>query len=119
LQQNGGSFFHIAIPGYVYGGLIASIMDCHATGTAAAATYKAEGRAMGTEPVLRFLTALLHVDYLRPTPLEGSLELRAYVKELKGRKVVVIATLSAQGVICARGEVVTIQIPKHLLSSND
>ncbi|UCC65835.1 MAG: PaaI family thioesterase, partial [Anaerolineae bacterium] len=29
--------YHMAIPGYVYGGLIASIMDCHGTGTAAAA----------------------------------------------------------------------------------
>ena len=28
---------HIAIPGYVYGGLIASLVDCHGTGTAAAA----------------------------------------------------------------------------------
>ena len=42
--------YHIAIPGYVYGGLIASIIDCHGTGTAAAATYRAEGREMGTEP---------------------------------------------------------------------
>jgi len=28
---------HIAIPGYVYGGLIASLIDCHSTGTASAA----------------------------------------------------------------------------------
>ena len=25
---------HTAIPGYVYGGLIASLIDCHSTGTA-------------------------------------------------------------------------------------
>ena len=54
--------YHIAIPGYVYGGLIASIIDCHGTGTAAAAAYRAEGRAMDTEPPLRFVTASLHVD---------------------------------------------------------
>ena len=54
--------YHMAIPGYVYGGLIASLIDCHCTGTAAAAAYRAEGRAMGTEPALRFLTASLHVD---------------------------------------------------------
>ena len=28
--------YHTAIPGYVYGGLIASLVDCHGTGTAAA-----------------------------------------------------------------------------------
>ena len=103
---------HTAVPGYVYGGLIASLIDCHATGTAAAASYRAEGRAMDTEPPFRFVTAALHVDYLRPTPLGAPLQLRASVKELKGRKVVVGVTLSAQGEVCARGEVVTVQMPE-------
>lgn len=108
--------YHIAIPGYVYGGLIASLIDCHCTGTAAAAAYRAEGRAMDSDPPLRFLTASLHVDYLRPTPLGVPLEIRARVKEIKGRKVVVTATVSAEGVVCARGEVVAVQAPEHLLS---
>ena len=41
---------HMAIPGYVYGGLIASLIDCHGTGTAAAAAYREADREMGTEP---------------------------------------------------------------------
>jgi len=110
--------YHTAIPGYVYGGLIASIIDCHSTGTAAAAAYRAEGRAMDTDPPLRFLTGSVHVDYLRPTPLDGPLELRARVKEVKGRKVVVAVTLSAQGKVRARGEVVAIQMPEHLMRGN-
>ncbi len=104
--------YHTAIPGYVYGGLIASLIDCHSTGTAAAAAYRAEGREMDTDPPLRFVTASLHVDYLRPTPIEGPLEVRARVKEIRGRKVVVSSTLSVQGVVCARGEVVAVQIPE-------
>ncbi len=108
--------YHTAIPGYVYGGLIASLIDCHSTGTAAAAAYRAQGRAMDTDPPLRFVTASLHVDYLRPTPIEGPLELRSQVKEIKGRKVVVSTTLSAHGEVCARGEVVAVQIPDHLLT---
>ena len=60
--------YHTAVPGYVYGGLIASLIDCHSTGTAAAAAYRAESRTMDTDPPLRFLTASLHVDYLKPTP---------------------------------------------------
>jgi acyl-coenzyme A thioesterase PaaI-like protein len=107
--------YHIAIPGYVYGGLIASVIDCHCTGTAAAASYRAEGRAMDTEPPLRFVTASLHVDYVRPTPLEVPLEVRASVKELRGRKVVMVATLSADGEVCARGEVVAVRMPDHLI----
>jgi acyl-coenzyme A thioesterase PaaI-like protein len=107
--------YHIAIPGYVYGGLIASIIDCHGTGTAAAAAHRAEKRAMDSEPRLRFVTASLHVDYLRPTPLGPPLEVRGKVKEVKGRKVVVEATVSAEGKLCARGEVVAVQMPENMV----
>ncbi len=107
--------YHIAVPGYVYGGLIASLIDCHSTGTAAAAAYRAQGRAMDTEPALRFLTASLKVDYVRPTPLGVPLEVRATIKDVKGRKVVVASTLSAEGQVCARGEVVAVQVPDDML----
>lgn len=107
--------YHTAIPGFVYGGLIASLIDCHSTGVAAAAAYRAEGREMDTDPPHRYLTASLHVDYLRPTPIDGLLEVRATVKEIKGRKVVIASTLSADGEVCARGEVVAVQVPDHLI----
>ncbi|MFN2168459.1 MAG: PaaI family thioesterase, partial [Anaerolineae bacterium] len=107
--------YHTAVPGFVYGGLIASLIDCHSTGTAAAAAYRARGRALDSEPPLRFVTGSLHVDYLRPTPIEGPLELRAQVKEIKGRKVVVITTLSVHGEVCARGEVVAVEIPENMI----
>ncbi len=106
--------YHIAIPGYVYGGLIASLIDCHCTGTAAAAAYKAEGRSMDSLPAFRFVTASLKVDYLKPTPLGVELEIRARVKEIKGRKVVMDASLSANGQVCATGEVIAIQAPAAL-----
>jgi len=106
--------YHMAIPGYVYGGLIASLLDCHATGTAAAAAYRAAGREMGTEPALRFVTASLHVDYVRPTPRGVPLDLRGWVVEIKGRKVVVRATLSAKGQVCAQGEIVAVQMPESM-----
>jgi acyl-coenzyme A thioesterase PaaI-like protein len=106
--------YHTATPGFVYGGLIASLMDCHGTGTAMAAAYRAAGREMGTEPRLRYVTAGLHVDYLRPTPIGTPLEVRATVAEIKGRKVVVTQTLSADGEICARGEVVAVQMPDRM-----
>ena len=70
---------------------------------------------MDTQPPLRFLTASLHVDYLQPTPLGVPLEVRGQVREVKGRKVVVAATLSANGEVTARGEVVAVQVPQELL----
>ena len=107
--------YHIAIPGYVYGGLIASIIDCHCTGTAAAAAAKNAGRDLDDDPAFRFVTASLHVDYLRPTPLGVPLEVRGSVEEVSGRKVVIQATVSAEGEICARGKVVAVQMPEHLV----
>ena len=108
--------YHTAIPGYVYGGLIASLVDCHGTGTAAAAMYRAEGRPLDSLPAFRFVTASLHVDYLKPTPLNGPLTLRGRVKEIKGRKVIVEATVFAGEVATARGEVVAVQMPESFLS---
>jgi len=107
--------YHIAIPGYVYGGLIASLIDCHATGTASAAAYREAGREMGADPPFRFVTASLQVSYLRPTPLGKTLEIRGNVVEIKGRKVVVRATVTANGEICAEGEVVTVQMPDNMI----
>lgn len=106
---------HMAVPGYVYGGLIASLIDCHGTGTAAAAAHRAAGAELGSAPTLRFLTASLRVDFLRPTPLGPELELRGRVKEVKGRKVTTEIRLLAAGAECARGEVVAVQVPEEFL----
>jgi acyl-CoA thioesterase FadM len=66
-------------------------------------------------PALRFLTASLHVDYLKPTPLDTVLEVRAIIKEVKGRKVVIASRLSANGIVTATGEVVAVQAPDSLI----
>ncbi|MEW6671180.1 MAG: PaaI family thioesterase [Thermodesulfobacteriota bacterium] len=108
--------YHMAMPGFVYGGLIASLIDCHSTGSAAAASYRAAGRELGSAPPFRFVTASLKVDYLRPTPMGVPLKLRGRIKEVKGRKVVVESTLSANGEVCARGEVVAVQVPEKMMA---
>ncbi|MBC2702979.1 PaaI family thioesterase [Desulfobacula sp.] len=106
---------HIAIPGFVYGGLIASLIDCHCVGTAAAATYQAQGRDMDTEPALRFVTGSLKVNYLAPTPLGVELEIRGRVVEVKEKKVVVDATLLANNKVCATGNVVAVRLPENMI----
>ena len=108
------SYYTGGAPEHAYGGLIASLIDCHSMGTAAAAKYRAENRELGTEPALRFVTASLHVNYLRPTPMGGPLEIRSTIKEIKGRKIIVVSRLIAAGEVCATGEVVAVQIPEHL-----
>lgn len=109
--------YHTAIPGYVYGGLIASLIDCHGTGTGALAAYKADGREYDTLPPFRFVTASLQVDYLKPTPLGVELELRGRVVELKGKKVISEITVSANGEVTAKGKVIVVQMPENFIKN--
>jgi acyl-coenzyme A thioesterase PaaI-like protein len=109
--------YHTAFPGFVYGGLIASIIDCHACGTAAAAAYDHEGRSPGTAPDFRFVTGTLNIKFLRPTPMDTDLNLRATVREYNGRKMTVDVTLSAQDEVRATGEVIVFQMPDELMPS--
>lgn len=106
---------HIAIPGFVYGGLLASLIDCHATGTSAAAATRAAGDELTETTMRRFVTAHLGVDYLAPTPMGVDLELRAKVVELKERKVVVDVDLIAGGKVTVRGHVVCVLLPANMM----
>jgi acyl-CoA thioesterase FadM len=93
--------------------LIASLIDCHSTGTAAAAMYRQELRDLDSLPPFRFVTGSLHVDYRRPTPIDQEIELRGRVVEVKGRKVVVHTTVLSGGVVTALGQVVALQMPEN------
>ena len=103
--------YHTAVPGFVYGGLLASLIDCHATGTAAAAMYKKENREMDTEPSYRFLTGSLFVKYLKPTPIDCILQIRGRILEISGKKVRVEVEVIANGILTVQGEVVAVQVP--------
>jgi acyl-CoA thioesterase FadM len=72
---------------------------------------------MDSQPAFRFVTGSLHVDYLKPTPITETLEIRGHVKEIKGRKVVIESVVYAGGVATARGEVVAIQMPENFGSN--
>lgn len=103
-------FYTGGVPDNVYGGLIASLFDCH--GAASAAAFAA--RAMGIQPgdseePLRFVTASLKVDFLRPTPINTELVITGRERSVEGRKVWVDMELSASGNVCAKAEMLAIR----------
>jgi uncharacterized protein (TIGR00369 family) len=106
--------YHIALPGYVYGGLIASLADCHAMATAAGAAMVGAGTVPGRDETPRFVTASLHVDYLRPTPLGPELVLRGRPVEVGDRKVVVDMSIFAGETETARAHVVAVRAPASM-----
>ena len=99
-------------PDYVYGGLIASLIDCHSAATASAARCRNAEIELGDAPLPRHVTAALKVDYLKPTPVE-TLTLKSRVLEITNKKVVVETTLSAGGSVRATGEAVMVLIPER------
>ena len=105
---------HVALPGFVYGGLIASLIDCHAMATAAASVERMAGRDIGDSPAPRFVTASLGVDYLKPTPHGPELELRALVTEVGSRKATIAVDLRVDGVVTARGTVIAVRMPETM-----
>lgn len=108
---------HISVPGFTYGGLLASLVDCHAMATAAAAAEAAAGRRIGDGPAPRYVTASLRVDYLKPTPLGVELEIRSRVTERSERKAVVAVAVSAGAVVTVKAEVVAVRMPNTMARS--
>ncbi len=87
----------------VYGGLLASLIDCHCCNTAMAAVCGAEGQELTPDIKMWYVTATLTVDYLAPTPLGVELELRASVDKIEGRKAWINCSVLAEGTECVRG----------------
>lgn len=103
-----------AIPGFVYGGMTASLIDCHGTGSASAMAYLTQKREMGSLPALRFVTGALNINYLAPTPQGVELELIGRFSQVKDRKIIVDITLSANNVICSKGQVIAVLMPDSM-----
>ena len=107
---------HMAGPGFVNGGVLATLIDCHAAITAGTAALRAEGKVPGETPPALFVTASLKVDYLRPTRLDAPIHLRARAIQQTERKTIITCELfsggplSAGGVESARGEGVFVRV---------
>jgi acyl-CoA hydrolase len=107
---------HIAIPGFTYGGLIASLVDCHGTGSAALALLRHAGRELGDgSPVPRTVTASLHVDFRKPTPLGPPIHVQGRIVEVTDRKVTVHSDVVVAGQVCAQGVVVAVLAPQSMV----
>jgi acyl-coenzyme A thioesterase PaaI-like protein len=96
---------------FAYGGLIASLIDCHSAGSAAIFWMHAHHREVGTGPAPRFVTARLEVDYIAPTPLR-LLRLEGRADEVGERKVIVTTDLISGNAVTARGRAVLVKVPE-------
>lgn len=101
---------HTAFEGTVYGGLIASVIDCHSTGSAAIFAMVRAGAMVGSEPSPRYVTAHLEIDFLAPTPLD-QMRVVGRLIEITDRKAIVESDLLVDGKITAKGSAVLVRLP--------
>ncbi|MEM5368414.1 PaaI family thioesterase [Paraburkholderia azotifigens] len=98
----------------MYGGMIASLLDCHGAASAAAFSCQKEGRHVDDSPQpIRFVTASLKVDFRRPTPFGIELVIKGRLRSLEGRKAWIDLILSAGDVTCAVGDMLAIRLQDH------
>jgi acyl-coenzyme A thioesterase PaaI-like protein len=101
---------HQAFPGMLNGGIIGTLLDCHANWTAAHHLMKQSGASAPPCTV----TADYAIKLMRPTPVDGPVKLRARVVESKPDRATVEATLEGGGKVTAtcRGTFVAVK-PGH------
>ena len=101
---------HTAYAGRVYGGILASLIDCHSVGTAIAAMHDHIGEPLtGRRIALPMVTGTMTVKYLAPTPIDATLKLVSRVESITDRKAVVQTSLFAGDIETVRGEVIAIR----------
>lgn len=104
---------HKAIPGFVYGGLMASLVDCHGTGSAALFLHRKNGHEPGDSiSAPRLVTASLNINFLKPTPANVTLKAVGNVEEIHPKKFRVSIDVFANDDKVVTGDVVAVVMPK-------
>lgn len=98
------------VPENMFGGVLAAILDCHGTASAAAFYHSAQGYTLGVEPLVRCVTASLTVNFRKPTPMGESLQLEATLDRIEGRKVWVSLSVRKGEEIFVDGTMLAIRV---------
>ena len=102
---------HIGHPGLVYGGTIASVVDCHAIWTALSHACAVEGLELSRDALsFAYVTGRLTVNYLKPADIAQPLVLSARVVEHGARKSLVSCRVMQGDATCATAEVVAVRV---------
>ena len=101
--------FNSGMPDIIYGGTVASLVDCHSMWTAIAFAHNAENRNFGSEPLILYVTGKLSITFIKPTPISKPLHLKAWVDGGIDRKVKVICELGPSGDITTSAVVTAVK----------
>lgn len=98
------------VPGIVYGGYLASVIDCNSMWTAMTYASPADARPPDSTPKDAYATAELAVEYQEPTPMGVPLDVTSRVVGDVGRSVTVETEIVAEGSVTATGDVTAVRM---------
>ena len=90
------------------GGVIATLLDCHAVCTAVSYGRRI-ARQDGADSVM-YATGSLDIRYHRPTPIDWPVWIEARITGVTQRKIVVECTLRSRGEVCATATVTAVRV---------
>ena len=97
-----------AHPAVLNGGVIATLIDCHAVCTAISYAERLAGG--GGTGEASFATASLDVRYRHPAPIDQPVQVHAKIIGVGERKTVLECTLTSAGRVCAEATVVAVRV---------
>lgn len=99
------------VPDYLFGGMIATVFDCHGTASAAWFNHKNQGLDLTEDTVIgRFITARLEVDFKKPAPMDEVITITSRAEEISEKKVIVNMEMEAGGILRAKGRMVAVGV---------
>lgn len=101
----------MVVPNNLFEGMIAMVFDCHGTASAAYFKHKTKGLDLTYDTVIeRFITAHLEVDFKKPTPMDGEVEVVSSLEEYGERKVIINMVLTCRGEVRAKAKMVAVAV---------
>jgi acyl-coenzyme A thioesterase PaaI-like protein len=101
---------HHGFPGMLCGGVLATLIDCHAMCTSVAILCREAGRPLDDIASFGAITGGLSIRYLAPTPTLGALKLTAELVSREGRKLHLMCKSHVGGVLTASADVTIIEM---------
>lgn len=103
------------VPSNVFGGMIATIFDCHGTASAAWFAHHQKGLELTKSTVIgRFITAHLEIDYLSPSPIEDEIVVTSTLEELGERKAIIAMEMTVATKVRAKAKMVAVAVKDHM-----
>ncbi len=99
------------VPANLFGGLIATLFDCHGTASAAWFNHNNQGLKLEADTVItRYITARLEIDFRKPVPMGETITVTSEAEEIGERKIIVVMKMVAAGEIRAESRMVAVRI---------